>query len=342
MYVQLKGLHTVKKRMSDGTIKEYYYAWRGGPRLTADPIKDRIAFIAEFNEMRRANAEPEKETLAGLIVQYKSSAAYSELSAVSKRDYDPFLADLSKQFGDMPTLALNEHGPRAIFKGWRETMSANPRKADRAWAVAKRVFSWAVDMELIIRNPCAGGGHLWKGSRADIIWTDEQIDAAKAHLGKELWQALMLALWTGQRQGDLLALTWTAYDGQHIRLKQSKTGKRVTIRVHSELKKMLDEMTRSDAVNVLVNTRGKPWSSDGFKTSWGKATKKAGISGVTFHDLRGTFITKARRSGATMEEIAAASGHSIKDVARVLEAHYLAHDEATNDAVILKLERVKK
>lgn len=342
MYVQLKGLHTVKKKMSDGTTKEYYYAWRGGPRLTSDPLVDKVAFIAEFNELNRANKEPDRETLAGLIVSYKKSTAYTDISAVSKRDYDPFLADLKSKFGDMPIAALNEPGPRADFKNWRETMSATPRKADRAWSVAKRVFSWAVDMELIMRNPCAGGGHLWKGSRADIIWSDEQIDTAKAHLGKELWQALMLALWTGQRQGDLLALTWTAYDGQHIRLKQSKTGKRVTIRVHSELKKMLDEMTRRDAVNVLVNTRGKPWSSDGFKTSWGKATKKAGISGVTFHDLRGTFITKARRSGATIEEIAAASGHSIKDVTRVLEAHYLAHDEETNDAVILKLERVKK
>ncbi|MBC8717723.1 hypothetical protein [Ochrobactrum sp. Marseille-Q0166] len=67
MYVQLKGLHTVKKKMPGGTVKEYYYAWRGGPRLTADPIKDRIAFIAEFNAMRRANAESDKETLAGLI-----------------------------------------------------------------------------------------------------------------------------------------------------------------------------------------------------------------------------------------------------------------------------------
>lgn len=62
---------------------------------------------------------------------------------------------------------------------------------------------------------------------------------------------------------------------------------------------------------------------------------------MTFHDLRGTFITKARRSGATVEEIAASSAHSIKEVARVLEAHYLAQDKQTNCVVILKLERGK-
>ena len=34
--------------------------------------------------------------------------------------------------------------------------------------------------------------------------------------------AFSLAIWTGQRQGDLLRLTWTAYDGDKIRLRQSK------------------------------------------------------------------------------------------------------------------------
>ena len=42
---------------------------------------------------------------------------------------------------------------------------------------------------------------------------------------KEMEIAIVLALWTGQRQGDLLRLPWSAYDGKHIRLRQSKTGR---------------------------------------------------------------------------------------------------------------------
>ena len=338
MRVPLKGLHKVKKRLAGGKTQTYYYAWRGGPRLMVDPIIDPAGFVSEFHAISKAAVQPDKDSLAGLIVQYKTSPAYTDLSAVSQRDYDPFLAQLSSEFGDMPIIALNEHGARSVFKDWRDTMAQTPRKADRAWAVVKRVFSWALDMELITRNPCTGGGRLWKGTRADIIWTDEQIELANKALSDNLIQALMLALWTGQRQGDILNLTWSAYDGQHIRLKQSKTGKRVTIRVYSTLKTMLDSMDKQ-SVTILTSSQGTPWTSDGFKTSWGRAIKRAGITGVTFHDLRGTFITKARRSGATVEEIAAASGHSIKDVTRVLEAHYLAHDEQTNDAVILKMEK---
>ena len=52
--------------------------------------------------------------------------------------------------------------------------------------------------------------------------------------------AFMLALWTGQRQGDLLRLTWGAYDGTFIRLKQSKGGVRVVIPVGAPLKAVLE------------------------------------------------------------------------------------------------------
>lgn len=151
----------------------------------------------------------------------------------------------------------------------------------------------------------------------------------------------MLGLWTGQRQGDLLRLRWSDYDGTHIRLIQSKTKVRVTVLVYSELKTMLDQIERKSPL-ILTNRQGHPWTSDGFRTSWGKAIRKAGIAGKTFHDLRGTFITAARRAGASYEDISEASGHSRKDVERVLKAHYLARDERASDAVILRMEKAKK
>ena len=87
---------------------------------------------------------------------------------------------------------------------------------------------------------CARGGRLYRGSRADKIWTaDDEVvflKSAPAHFHLPL----LLALWTGQRQGDLLRLPWSAYDGTHIRLRQSKTGARVAIPVGAPLKAALD------------------------------------------------------------------------------------------------------
>src|SRR5215471_14528739 len=104
----------------------------------------------------------------------------------------------------------------------------------------------------------------------------------------------VLALWTGQRQGDLLTLPWSAYDGSHIRLRQFKTGQAVVVRVGAPLKKLLDRTKKRSTV-ILTNTRGRPWTSDGFRTSWRKMCRKAGIEGLTFHDLRGSAVTRRSR-----------------------------------------------
>jgi len=85
---------------------------------------------------------------------------------------------------------------------------------------------------------------------------------------------------------------------------------------------------------ILTTVDGASWKS-GFKASWGAAIKDAGITGVTFHDFRGTFITLAYRAGVAIKDIAEASGHDEKECERVIRQHYLASGA---DEVIQKLE----
>jgi len=48
----------------------------------------------------------------------------------------------------------------------------------------------------------------------------------------------------------------------------------------------------------------KPWTSDGFRTSWGKAHDAAGINGLTFHDWRGSAVVRLAIADATVPQIA--------------------------------------
>jgi hypothetical protein len=64
----------------------------------------------------------------------------------------------------------------------------------------------------IATNPCERGGRLYRAERVDRIWTEAMIGRAIAGLPDRLRAALLLALWTGQRQGDLLRLPWSAYE----------------------------------------------------------------------------------------------------------------------------------
>ena len=81
-------------------------------------------------------------------------------------------------------------------------------------------------------------------------------------------------------------------------LRQSKTGARVVIPVGAPLKAALDAATEARADHPQLERR-RPWTPDGFRASWGKACKKAGIADVTFNDLRGTAVTRLALVGCT-------------------------------------------
>jgi integrase len=147
---------------------------------------------------------------------------------------------------------------------------------------------------------------------------------------------LILALWTGQRQGDLLRLPWSAYNGTDIRLRQSKTGRRVVIPVGGPLKTMLDAVPRRSPI-ILLNSKGRPWTRD-FRAAWWKASIKAGIKDLTFNDLRGTAVTRLALVGCTEAEILAITGHTLNDVRSILDVHYLHRDRALAREAINKLE----
>jgi len=223
--------------------------------------------------------------------------------------------------------------------GWRDQRAkASRRQADYGWQVLARILSWANGRGLVVANPCEKGGRLYRGSRAANVWTDDDEARFLAIAPAHLHLPLILALWTGQRQGDLLKLTWTQYDGRYIRLQQGKTRARVTVPLGKPLKDRLDALG-GRVGPILVTTEGTPWTEDGFRSSWGKACKLAGIVGVTFNDLRGTAVTRLALAGCTEAEIATITGHSLRDVRSILDAHYLNRDVRLGESAIAKLEK---
>ena len=50
---------------------------------------------------------------------------------------------------------------------------------------------------------------------------------------------------------------------------------------------------------------------------------RAGIRGLTFHDLRGTAVVTLARAGCNEVEIYSITGHKPGDVRAILTAHYL-------------------
>jgi hypothetical protein len=59
---------------------------------------------------------------------------------------------------------------------------------------------------------------------------------------------------------------------------------------------------------------------------------------MTFHDLRGTAVTRLALVEYTEAEIATITGLSLRSVRSILDAHYLARDPALAENAIRKLE----
>ena len=344
MRVRLKGINWSIKRLADGTSKTYWYAWKGGPRIDAQPGTPE--FMRLYNEAVASYKKKSAETFSSLIDYFKDCSEYKDIGDKSKRAYDGYLKLIEGKFGSMPIGAIEDKRVRGDFKEFRDSFSDTPRKADYVWTTIARVLSVAKDRGKIAVNVCERGGRLYESDRSEIVWTAEDIRVFCGVAAVELQAALLLALWTGQRQGDLLRLTWKDYDGTYIRMRQSKgRGKgrrRVTIPVGPPLKAALDAALKEkrSAVTILVNSFGRPWTEDGFRTSWDKAFRKTSLKDLHFHDLRGTAVTRLALSNCSVPEIASITGHSMKTVQEILDAHYLGGRLELAESAIKKLSEV--
>ena len=324
-------------QLADGRTTTYWYAWRGGPRLDGQPGTSE--FMASYNRAIAARPVERGEDLNALVDEFRDSSAYCTLAPKTQKDYGRILTTIARKFGDCPAKLLGDRRLRKDFLAWKDEIAkSSPRAADYTFAVFARVLSWAFNLGLIRSNVLESHGRIWKGSRAEHIWTDEDEARLLQVAGPAITLAFKLALATGERESDLLRLTWSAYDGEFIRLRQSKGKKHVAIPVTRDLKAALDATARV-SVQIIVSRDGKPFTSDGFRASWRKICQRAGIAGLTFHDLRGTAVTRMAKAGATEIEIASVTGHTTSATRSILEKHYLGHDPELATNAIQKLEK---
>ena len=334
--IRIKGIHRVRAKLADGSRAEYWYAWRGGPRLKGEPGSPE--FMAAYNAAIAARITPTAGTMFNVIAAYRQSDEFRRLAARTQADYWKHLDAIEKKWGGIPVAAMSDNRTRGLFKAWRDALALkSKRQADYAWTILARVLSVGMDRGLVPANPCERGGRIYKADRTEKVWGADDEAAFLKAAPSHLHLALTLALWTGQRQGDLLKLRWADYDGAAIRLRQGKTKRRVVIPVGAPLKAALDATKKRSPI-VLTTIDGTPWTEGGFRASWRKGCEKAGVSGLTFHDFRGSAVTRLAIAGCTEAEIASLTGHSMKDVSTILDAHYLSRDVKLAESAIRKLE----
>lgn len=345
MKVDLPGIHRVKRTLATGERVTYYYAWRGGPRLVGQAGS--LEFIRSYEAAHKNRRTPDPSLFRSVIVGFKASRAFTGLRERTQADYLKQIAKIEAEFGNLPLEAFEDPKVTRVLLNWRDSMASSPRQADYAWTVLMRIISWARDGGELTYRPPIRIERLYHADRSEKIWSDEQIVAFVGKAPETLQRALILALETGQREGDLLTLPWSSYDGEWIRLTPSKSrtikkpeGRPVKVPVTRRLRAILENTPRVSPI-ILTNAHRRPWRGNEFRKAWGNIARKAGIVDRTFHDLRGTAVTRLSEAECTPQEIASITGHSLRDVAAILDK-YSARTDKLAIAAIAKLERGRK
>ncbi len=332
----LKGVNTVRKLLNDGTVRIHFYHRATGSPLRGAPGS--AEFLHDYAMAEQSRVTKLKGTLVGLIRDYTLSPEFAKRAESTQKEYRRMLTKVEVRFGTMPLEVLEDPRVRSDFLKWRADVasSSGEREADNRLSVVSAMLSWGIDNGQVFSNHVLGFKRLHKVDRSEKLWLPEHIEAFMKVAPLEMQRALILALHTGQRQGDLLKLVWTNYHEGKISLRQNKGAQRVIVPCTQALARMLDGMERSAL--VILNTKtGRPWKARYFKGQWEEASKAAGITDLHFHDLRGTAVTMLAEAGCSVPEIASITGHSLKSVHGIIE-RYLARTATLATAAMDKFQ----
>ena len=229
-----------------------------------------------------------------------------------------------------------------MIRRWRNQWADKPRSADYGMQVLSRILSYAVDpLGKIGGNPCEGVKQLYHANRSEIIWAEADISQLKQTCSMEIAQAVDVASHTGLRLGDLLRLSWSHVgdDAIVIATGKSKHRRQAIIPLYDNLKHVLAAIPKR-STTILTNSRNRPWTLDGFGSSFNKAKINAGLTSrdLHFHDLRGTAATRFYVAGLPERVIAEIMGWEEEHVGRIIR-RYVDRSAATKKVIQLLNER---
>lgn len=136
---------------------------------------------------------------------------------------------------------------------------------------------------------------------------------------KKLHLLVLMALTTGARRGELLALTFgdldlvkgTAY------VRTSKNGQPRVLPLTAPVLAEIQRLGVKDDAVLLFHSRYDRDKKMRFETAWRRALAQAGIEDFRFHDLRHSTASLLAREGASLFEVGFVLGHrDVKSTAR--------------------------
>ena len=332
--IQLKYVERFKDR--HGTTR-YYFRRRLGARTPLPGIPGSDEFMTAYQKALNAEV-PEigadhhhPRSFAALVVMYFRSPNFLRLKASSQRCTRQVMERFVAEHGHgLVAQMKREHVDKIIGR-----KSDTPAAANTLLKRIRTLIRYAIAHQWRESDPTTGVVKFREGEYH--TWTEDELAIFETRwpLGTRERTAYALALYTGQRRADVCRMTWAHITGEKIRVVQEKTGAKLDIPMHAQLKSALAAWPRTH-VTIIVSGRPAQYTVESFGNLMADAMALAGLpKRCVLHGLRKAAARRLADAGCTAHQIAAITGHkSLSEVERYTRA---ADQSRLAEAAIHKL-----
>lgn len=334
------------ERKRDEAKAKLFYGWDIGNNTTFGEMAD--LYLQEYMAQKKLHIRT-KESTKGIFDRY-----------------------LIPTLGDMK---LRDIKPAHIDKMLLKYSDLSKSTQNKILIYANKVFAKAIENDIIPRSPTVNKKPTAEKPDKVRPLTNAQCEQLLAATkGTRVYPFIVLALFSGLRKGEALALMWKDLDfendlihverslvfpqsnrqGEINEAMKSDSAHR-TIPMAPEIKKvLLAERRKTNSVFVFHLRNGDHISAESFRSMWDIVTYRT-IGGpatghhvhatldfhVTPHQLRHTCCTRWIANGMTPKEAQYLMGHSSPDITMGVYADYIAEQELTNTAKKLQTEGLR-
>jgi integrase len=351
-----------------GKRKRKWHSFRGTKREAETKRAELVASVGKDDYV-----EPSKVTVAeflrGRVDQWEAAG---EISARTAQRYRQLVEN--QIVPHLGAKILRRLRPLDI-EGWHAALRSGGRVqgqggiAARTIGHAHRLLSKALrdaaSNDLVTRNVAKQKPAPKVEDNADKVIVQDVPGLVNKLRDWRLGAAAMVALFTGMRLGEVLALRWSRVDldakvvqvrealeqtkafGVRFKLPKSRAGRRditlpdilvSTLREYRkailELRMQLGDGKLPDDALLFADIEGGPLAPTAVSTAWADFAESMGIPAVTFHALRHTHASQLIDQGVDIVTISKRLGHAKPDITLRVYAHLFQKDDAKAAAAI--------
>lgn len=281
-----------------------------------------------------------------------------------------FRVHIKPRVGDIELANLSTYHIQRML----DSMGGSHSLFVKVYNVIHGALEKAVEMGMILRNPCKGVAFPKDDTKDMRVLTQEEQQRFIAALDGEYYRVMLLTyLYTGMRIGEGIPLLWSDIDLERRTIRVNKTAVVChDFESHSAKQEVQNRCKTKSSKRIIVITSGlasilaehkeimrnrakqlgEEWSEDSlvFRNSRGnmvysrnlqevlyRILDKAGIEGATMHTLRHTYATRCFEAGVALKAISEQLGHANLKMTYQVYIHIL---EDTKVREIDKLDQI--